>query len=272
MKKKLLTEETKLKLRENVENKIDEVTKEIDKLRKILDKIEKVNSFATENDLQLDLKGIRNLLEYRLFIGIIILDLSSSIRIYLNAKFQYEGLFSARQIIVIINEGYKKIYNFITEKDDGNKITKHRNNSFWTKEIGEIIKSDLPNLKNEYDLLTNKLDSYLNVNFKEIKTQRDLSIHYDKSPTKVYDMLAKLDIQTTFQKLIPFLDILNEMFVFTDKVNQAYQLKSENEKLAQDKRIEDLAYKLDNFKNDKNKSIILEFQEKILKLKDLFKA
>lgn len=79
-------------------------------------------------------------------------------------------------------------------------------------------------------------------------------------------MLAKLNIGTTFQKLIPFLDVLNEMFVFTDIINQAYKLKSENEKLFQDKRIEDFASKLNKFKDGQNESIILEFQEKTLKL------
>lgn len=97
--------------------------------------------------MQLDIKGIRDLLEYRLFIGILILDLLSATRIYLNGKFQYEGIFSARQIIVIVSEGYKKIYNFKKEKDDGNKKTTDRNKSFWIKEIGEIIKNDLPTYK-----------------------------------------------------------------------------------------------------------------------------
>lgn len=123
MDKQPISEETRINLRSTVENRIDEISKEVDELRNIYEKLERTESFAIENKLFIDLKSLKSLLEFRLFIGLLNLDLCTAVRIYLNAKFQYEGVSSARQIIVIINEGYKKIYNFLLEKENGVKVT-----------------------------------------------------------------------------------------------------------------------------------------------------
>lgn len=266
----LMTEETKIKLRENVEQRLNELTSEVDSLNETFKKLEKTEKFCSEKELNINLGGLKNLLEYRLFIGILTLDLCTATLIYLRANFQYEGLYSARQIIIIISEGYKKIYNFVSENKEGDLVTKNRNNSFWIKEIGQVIKFDLPNYQPQYELITEKLDKYLEVNSKALKTTRDLSIHYDKEPIKVYNMLSELDIEETFKKMVPFLSILNEMFVFTAELNQGYLSKSEDEKILNDKRIDDMANSLNKFKDKNNPDIIAEFQEKILAFKTMF--
>jgi len=266
----LMTEETKIKLRESVEQRLDELTSEIERLNETFKKLERTVKFCSENELNLSLDGIKNLLEYRLFIGILTLDLCTATLIYLKANFQYEGLYSARQIVIIISEGYKKIYNFVSENKEGDLVTKHRNNSFWIKEIGHIIKFDLPNYQTRYKLITEQLDKYLDVNFETLKITRDLSIHYDKEPIKVYNMLSGLNIEETFIKMIPFLNILNEMFSFTDELNQGYLIKSENEKIQNKKKIDDIANSLEKFKDKNNPDIIKEFQEKILTFKTMF--
>lgn len=266
----LMTEETKIKLREGVEQRLDELTSEVERLNETFKKLERTVKFSSENELNISLDGIKNLLEYRLFIGILTLDLCTATLIYLRANFQYERLYSARQIVIIISEGYKKIYNFVSENKEGDLVTKYRNNSFWIKEIGHVIKFDLPNYQTQYKLITEQLDKYLEVNFETLKTTRDLSIHYDKEPIKVYNMLSELNIEETFKKMIPFLNILNEMFAFTAELNQGYLNKSENVKKQNNKRIDDIAYSLEKFKDKNDPDIITEFQEKILAFKKMF--
>lgn len=216
MKNILLSKKTEQILFNKTELQIISLTKHVVQTSDFLKKIEKIRlKFPEENQ---NLKILENILEFRLLLGIIILDLTSSTRIYLNSKYQYEGLFSIRQIIVIINEGYKKIYNFKQSNSNGFEIIRYRNDSFWVKEIGNIIENKYSELKKDYYEITNELDIYFEQNFDNIKEQRDLSIHYDRKPLKVYQMLSKLEVESTFKKMIPFLNILNKMFDFTDKL------------------------------------------------------
>lgn len=264
-KKTLMTEETKLRLKESVELRLNELTGEVNRIGKMIKDLQ-----VAEEELKLSLAGHKNLLEYRLFIGLLNLDLCTAVLIYLRANFQYEGIYSARQIIVIISEGYKKIYNFVIKNEKGGLITKYRNDSFWIKEIGKEVLCDLSQYKPQYDLITEKLDKYLEVNFDLLKTKRDLSIHYDKNPIKVYNMMSELNIEETFKKLIPFLEILNEMFAFTYVLSQGYLQKSEIDRINIEKGIEDKAISLNQFKTKDNEAVITEFQEKILNLKTMF--
>jgi hypothetical protein len=264
-----MTEETKTKILNNTESKIIETTKIIDEVRRLLKTTEDITFFMSQKNIPINLDNMKSLLEYRMLMGLLILDLASAMRIYLNAKYRYEELFSARQIIVIINEGFKKIYNFINKNEKGVEITKHRKDSYWIKNIGAIIEKDLPHLQNEYDYLTLELENCLKLNFDVIREQRDLSIHYDKNPVKVYDMLLKLDIEETFKKMIPFLDILNKMFTFTDQLVYGYKEKTNAKKKEHEINIDTMILKLESIKNANDNASISEFQEFLRTLKKI---
>lgn len=268
----LMTDETKTRLLFNVEARLTELTSEIDKLNTLYNKLESYQEFLTERNIENNFGNLKGLLNFRIIVGIINLDLCSAVLIYLRGKFQYEAINSARQIIVVINEGYKKLYNFVIEKETGDKIWTYRNNSFWIKEIGQIITNDLREYKSQYDLLTTKFDNYLSVNFETLKIQRDLSIHYDKEPIKVYKMLTSLDIEETFKKLIPFLDIMNELFLFTSTLSNGLLQKTELIKQEHHRKIDDIAELLDKHKTERNEEQIKEFKEQILGLKNLFRT
>ncbi len=257
MNQKLMTPETKLILLENTEKKLENATEIVSATRELIKKTEILNSLLKANGFDAGFEKIISLLEFRLLVGILLLDLTSAVRIYLNAKFHYEGVYSARQIFVIINEGYKKLYNFILKDRTGNDKFNLRNDSFWKKEIGCFIESDLLILKLNYDNITIKLDDYLNNCFGNIKDLRDLSIHYgetakDKNPVKVYDMIIKVDIEKTFQRMIPFLDILNEMFIFTNLMVVEYNKVLDEKKNNQDETIDNILLMLEKLSN-KNK-------------------
>lgn len=216
-----MTKETEAKLLESIELGIEYVSKSVDKARDLIKNAKLLTTLMTENKLSIEdniFNKFEKILEYRMLIGFIYLDLSSALRAHLKSKFTYEKLFSLRQIIIIINEGYKQIYNFVNQNEKGNLVTKHRNKSFWINDIKPIINESLPELQNEYDLLTKKLEDYLEQNFSTIKYQRDLFIHYDKDICKVYDMIGELDVERIMKKLTPFLEIINEMYHFTEKM------------------------------------------------------
>lgn len=140
-------------------------------------------------------------------------------------------------------------------------IKENRNKSFWVKDIGEIIKSDLSDLQQQYNAITNELERYFSLYFDEIKEQRNLSIHYDKNPVKVYDMLLKLNIEETFKKLIPFLNILNKMFDLTHLLVIGYDKELNKERINNKTQFENLISKLDGFKNAENEKSISLLQD-----------
>lgn len=129
----------------------------------------------------------------------------------------------------------------------------------------------MKNLESEYDFLTNKLDEFLELHFEDIKAYRDMSVHFDKKSINVYDSFVSLDIEVIFNKLIPFLDIINNMFVFTELIIHWLQINNLNEKMIVNKKIDDFANSFDNLKNDNNVKALQTLKEKILSLKNLFK-
>ena len=272
-----MTKETKTKLIDSTELALDYVAKSVDEVRSFIKKVELMTSFMKEHDIDPEdgiFENLEKLLEYRMLIGLIFLDLASATRAHLNSKYSYEKLFSLRQIIVIINEGYKQIYNFVKLGENGDSITKYRNKSFWYKDIGTIVNNSLPELSEEYNSLTKKLDDYFNENFPSIKEQRDLSVHYDKKASKVYDMSVNLNIAETFKKMSPFLEILTGMFRFTEKMASISQKIERQKNIEMNNRLEsifsDLERKIKDSKTDKNIESLNKLKELIDKTKKEF--
>lgn len=183
----------------------------------------------------------------------------------------YQKLSHIRQIIVIINEGFKQIYNFISINKKGDKITKNRNKSYWIKEIGSIVKTSLPGLNEEYERITQELESYFEENFESIKIQRDLSVHYDKKASKVYDMIINLKVEETFRKMSPFLKLLKEMFDFIEKMHlQFYDLQITRHKEIEkvfDFKLKNLEERIVSSENEEERKRLIKILKQGKKLK-----
>ncbi|MET3126514.1 hypothetical protein ABID42_001616 [Arcicella rosea] len=261
-----MTEEAKSQLQNNIERRLNELTSDIDDLNRQYSILETCRKSINCTD-DVYFENLQNLLNFRLIVGIINLDLCAAILIHLRAKFQYESIYSSRQIIIIICEGYKKLYNFIIEKDNGDKVSKYRNNSFWIKEVGTVVHEILPEYQSQYDLITQQLDNYLSVNFETLKVQRDLSIHYDKEPIKVYEMLSNLDIEETLKTMIPFLAILNSMFSFIFEITKGFEQKTKLEIKNQELRILEIINLINKFKTEQNEKMIEDAVEQIFSSK-----
>jgi hypothetical protein len=271
MKHTPMTKETEAKLIESTELSIDYIAKAIDEVRSFIKKMKTMQKFMEEHDIDSEnetIVGMEKMLEYRMLIGIVFLDLASATRAHLQSKFTYEKLFSLRQIIVIINEGYKQMYNFVRLNDNGDLITRDRNKSFWYKDIGNVIEISLPELNAEYNNLTQKLEKYYNDNFSSIKEQRDLSVHYDKEASKVYDMTVGLNVEDTFLKMSPFLGILTDMFRFTEKMAMTSSIKEKEKTNEANRQLESI---FNNLIEKVEKARTEETKDKLNKLLEMIK-
>lgn len=271
MKHSPMTNETKSKLLESTELGIEHVSKSVDEVRSLIKKVKLLTNLMTENEVSIKdriFEHIEKLSEYRLLIGLIYLDLASAIRAHLNSKYTHEKLLSIRQIIVAINEGYKQIYNFVKVNESGDSVTKYRKKSYWYEDIRVIIDESVTELKPEYDSLTKKLEDYFDENFKAIKEQRDLSVHYDRKASKVYDMIIQLDVEETFQKLSPFLAIITNMFRFTERMASLSQIKEKQKNIEMLNKIDsvflDIENKLKSSDSKANPEVMNKLKELLL--------
>ena len=135
MRRKPLTNKTRIELLNLTERNLEDYARLTDKLNELLGKIEEIKFKLKDLKINVGLENYVNLINYRLLLNFLILDLSVNIKAYLNASLEYEGIYFVRQMIVIMSEGYKKIYNFTRMDEKGNIITRYRNNSFWVKEV-----------------------------------------------------------------------------------------------------------------------------------------
>lgn len=148
---------------------------------------------------------ISTILETRLTINYIELDFCAAYCQYLSAKTNYEQRFACKGINTILSEGYKKLYGFTAKED-----------SFWKKQIKFAVEQQ-PELHEEYLRITKDLES---LQTKEVfnKEMRDISVHYDFDPRKVYQMLANISAEEVVRRYIEFALILKEIRNFLLKL------------------------------------------------------
>lgn len=222
--KKPITEEGKQRLLFITKGTIQETAKQLDTIRPFIKDMKAMG----ENRTMLGLEpssveyGLIRLNEYNMLIGFISLDLLCAYRLYLKAEEAYEVMYATKHLIVILNEGYKKIYNYVWPNEKGHINTADRNKSFWKRDIGFIISEQIPELNSEYTKLTGMLDLFLDPELRATKTSRDMFVHYDDTPSVLYDTLCELDIEIITHKVIPFLEILKQMMEFTNELRLRY--------------------------------------------------
>jgi hypothetical protein len=185
-------------------------------LEEIKSQREKANLLESEAIAEL-----RQVAGYSILIGLISNDLAVSYRIYLRAEDNYEVQFAAKQIVVIITEGFKKIYNYIGNKQ-GVTLTSNRNNSLWKKSVGGIVLNTLRELVEDYAAITADLDKFDDLTLNAMKAPRDFFVHYDTDPRKAFDALQDVHIQEVTDKAIPFMQILRRMMAFNNLMLSKY--------------------------------------------------
>lgn len=249
-------------------NQINQITKTIDFINS------QTKSECISDDC-IKLMKLKKVSEYYMLITILHLDLSVIVSLFMNGKSDYEKLFALKQGIVIINEGYKKIFSFVTTNKDGSPNYTQRNNSFWYQDIRTIVEK-FPKLNSEFEIITQQLDDYYTTSFDSIKEIRDLTVHYDRNPVKFYEMLQTLETEKIFIKLTGFVNIISKMYPFIvhtiSEMDNEIKKKKKNAEtnMSFQSQIAQLEGLCDSKIKDKSmKQSIIESINKIKKIMDL---
>lgn len=197
--------EVSLQLVDKIESTICKIRSEIENNKKSYENLQNA----------LDLKKLLRLNEFSLLLNLIALDLFCSFKIYINSVSKIEGIFSAKILILTVNEASKKIFHF----------GKYRKKSIWGKDVEELVNELFPNALPEYSRINRMIDN-LDEIFKEFnwEDKRNLIVHYDDNPSKVYSMLLKLDIEEVSKRVIPFLKVKIEMIKFSQILLDDYNI------------------------------------------------
>lgn len=172
-----------------------------------LKKVSESKSVHIKNNLY----SLKVLLNLNMIISIINYDLKCTYTTALEKDGKPETLFYARQLLQVVRESYRAIFGL--NKD-----------SEYLRTTESVIKNYFPERLNEYTGLivqVRKFDSQIS----KIKEIRNISIHYDQDPLKVYKMLNDIDINDTFIKFNPYIKSLHQV---NDFINRLIFLQIQN--------------------------------------------
>jgi len=217
-------EETKQKLKELSLMNLQVTGEHLDLLREQIKSLDETY-FGMPDILDgkaLQLRQLRRIYEYMMLIGLISSDLWVAYRVYLRAEDGYEVQYANKQIVIILIEGFKQVYNFVNRNDKGDLINSKRNKSIWKKDIGDIVIGRFPDLVQAYQALTADLESFDDGILKSMHKPRNIFVHYDHEPSLAYDELVSLHIEHVTRKAIPFMALLKGMMEFNLSLTGAY--------------------------------------------------
>lgn len=166
-----------------------------------------------------EVAALNGVLRTALMLGYINLDLCAACRQYLSTELTtaYEKRQAITKINIIISEGFKKIYGFENAKKK----------SFWNTQIRTAI-GFVGELEEEYKNIGTELETYSSDESKFNQDMRNLSVHYDEDPIKVYDMLASLSAEDVISRCVDFQHLLVKVAEFVCKLSDLMLVKSEN--------------------------------------------
>lgn len=164
-----------------------------------------VKEISLNNDSEI--YKLFRLIEYNILICLVSLDFSTMLKLFLRPQKKYDQIFACKQLYIIIIESFKKIYGF----------SKAIKDSFWVKDIAYLVNTYSPSSIVEYDSLTLEITKFCEDNFKDgkWKDNRDLSVHYDIQPSKVYHMVVNFSEDELLRKSSTFCFILNKTMPFS---------------------------------------------------------
>lgn len=162
----------------------------------------------------------KSILSTLMMLTYINLDLLAAFRQYLARELDtnYDKRQSMTKINVIMNEGYKKIYGFGKQQQE---------KSFWRVQIKNAV-DFIGGLEDEYSSIQEDLKT-INTNNVLNKNIRDLSVHYDKDPLKVYDMLTSISAEEITDRCISFMRKLERVTKFVCKLTHRIETILKNE-------------------------------------------
>lgn len=197
----------------------------------------------------------RMLLKLQIFILIIILDLSAFLRANFRSKSNVEKRCNLKHINIRTIEGYNYLFGF--GKDKNNAIFSIIKNLAEQLNEEELIK--------DVNTIEQKAKEYENTfSTRKDRDHRNLSVHYDSDPIKVYSLLSQIHEETESKKAMAFLALLNDLNIFTYNYLKKYHIFQIRSNINYDI---DFFEKINQFP-DQNDKLFNMMEEKIIHFAD----
>ena len=174
----------------------------------------KINILRKES-LDTNIQNDRNkileaLLSLNIYFQYMSIELSSLRRACHRADLPAEKRYNIKYINCVILEGYKYLYGYKRKK------------SLWISKIKPLLAIiQEQEFEKDYKDLENQIIEFGENNITDHE-QRNLSFHYDPEPISVYEMLTELSEETEAQRMIHFLDLLQNISFFVHKYIEKY--------------------------------------------------
>lgn len=179
-----------------------------------LESLEQKSENESENGENLSFWKI--LLKLQLFSLIINLDLSTFLRADFRSASSSEKRCNLKYVNVITIEGYSYLFG----------LGKDKNNALWEiiKKLAEQIHDE--ELIKDINDIEQRAKEFENIYAQqEDRNKRNLSIHYDSDPIKVYNFLSQIDDETPeIYRASAFLKILDDLSIFVNKYIHKFQI------------------------------------------------
>lgn len=204
-----LTKDTSQRLFDNAGESISLCENDVDRYVALL--------LALESKPKTDeLNALRGIVNVSLIMDFINLDVCSALRQYLSSELsaKYDKRQAMTKINIVMSEGYKKIYGFGNEQ---------RKCSYWVNQI-RAVADFIGGFDKEYKELETKLADFGN-NGALNKDMRDLAVHYDTDPVKVYHMLSELNAEEVLRRCNEFYNLMNSIRNYVGQLSSAMVLK-----------------------------------------------
>lgn len=145
-----------------------------------------------------------------MYLNYIYLDFCAAFRMYLSGISNYEQRFAVKQLYVILNEGFKRIYGF--------DVKNLRKNSIWTQYFGIYAKDSNPQISDAFNTLTEYLRDFKDDVIFD-KDARCKGAHYSDDYKKIYSHLSGLNAETVTVGATHFMQLMEEVRKFIHIVN-----------------------------------------------------
>jgi hypothetical protein len=214
-----------------------------------LESLEQINENECENVNALSLWKM--LLKLHLFSLLIDVDLSTFLRADFRSTSDPEKRCNLKYVNVITFEGYNYLFG----------ISKNKNNAIWQifKRLAAQINND--ELIKDINDIEQRAKEFENSLAQSIdRDNRNLSIHYDSDPLKVYNFLSQISEETETIRTNAFLKIIDDLIIFVNK----YILKFQIPLICSTNNYDIDFWEKINLFPDKDRKLFTNFDEKIV--------
>lgn len=181
-----------------------------------IESLEKINVAEAKSEPEVVMLNFWQILfRLQVFTLIANLDLSTLLRANFRTESAPEKRCNLKYINVITLEGYKYLFGYGSDEKNG----------IWTKfkvlavQINDNeLKSDI----NNFEIFIEEFKGQYTLS--DDRDSRNLSVHYDQEPLKVYENLEKIGEDDEVKRTGAFLKVLDRMSVFIGKYVQKYNV------------------------------------------------